>query len=169
LQRQFLATERVMTYEDSVSLVDDTDAAQRWHRVRDGGHPRSASSPSASVIAVVDDNRAVLESMSDLLNSAGYDTRAFSSAREFLDSRLLHSIACLVTDVHLMGMDGWELRSVAQEQCPGLCVILISGDDATVRKARELQSAGVTHLLLKPFNGQELLDATRNALEAKSR
>jgi FixJ family two-component response regulator len=126
--------------------------------------PRRAG--SASVIAIVDDNRVVLESLSNVLASAGHVTRIFSSAREFLDSGALHSIGCLVSDLHLKGMDGWELRSVAHVQRPGLPVILITGDHEAVLEPRPLQPAGLLCLLFKPFGGQQLLAAAQRALQS---
>jgi FixJ family two-component response regulator len=66
---------------------------------------------SLSEVAVVDDDYAVLESVEDLLNSAGYVARTFSSAREFLEDGALDSVGCLVSDIRMPGMDGLELRS----------------------------------------------------------
>ena len=124
---------------------------------------------SAAVIAVVDDDCAVLESMSDLLASAGYVARTFSSARQFLDSGLLHSISCLVSDIHMIGMNGWELQSIALQQRPDLPIILITGDDEMERKARSFQIAGRAQLFFnKPFDGQQLLAAAKEALDANN-
>lgn len=127
------------------------------------------SGQGAAVIAVVDDDHAVLESVFDLLASAGYAACTFSSAGEFLDSGALHSIGCLVSDIHMPGMDGWELQSVAHEQRPDLPIILMTGNDEEERKARTRPLAGRTRLLFnKPFDGQQLIAATKEALEGKT-
>jgi len=107
---------------------------------------------------VVDDERAVLESVADLLESAGYAVRAFQSARDFLDSNLLSSIACLICDIRMPGMDGWQLQSFVQAHRPDLPVVLITGHEPNDRRARVRQGqGGVLLVLQKPFDAQQLL------------
>jgi CheY-like chemotaxis protein len=121
---------------------------------------------SLSEVAVVDDDHAVLESVADLLNSAGYVARTFSSAREFIDHGALDSVGCLVSDIRMPGMDGWELRSFLQKRRPGLPVILISAHEDPENDVNSPHSvASVWRMFRKPFEGHELLAAVKSALE----
>lgn len=119
-----------------------------------------------SEVAVVDDDHAVLESVADLLNSAGYVARTFSSARALIGDEALHSIGCLVSDVRMPGMDGWELTSYVHGLRPHLPVILITAHLDSEQEARTLQAAGyLWRVFRKPFDGRDLLAAVESALE----
>jgi FixJ family two-component response regulator len=124
---------------------------------------------SLSEVAVVDDDLAVLESVEDLLNSAGYAARTFSSAREFLEDGALDSVGCLVSDIRMPGMDGWELRSFLQKRRPDLPVILITAHEEPVQDVNSpLLTHGVWRMFRKPFEGHELLAAVKSALETNA-
>jgi FixJ family two-component response regulator len=116
---------------------------------------------SAAMVAVVDDERPVLESVADLLESSGYAVSTFQSAQEFLDSNVLPSIACLICDIRMPGMDGWELQSLVHARRPDLPVVLITGhDEPNDRCARDRQDrGGVLLLFKKPFDALQLLVA----------
>ena len=119
------------------------------------------------VVAVVDDDNGVLESMKDLLESDGYCALVFPSARAFLESDMLRSICCLISDLRMPVMGGLELELHASQERPGLPVILITGHDETLRQTSSIQLEGRTRVLFKkPFNGQELLAAVSAALAA---
>ncbi|HEY6642653.1 response regulator [Povalibacter sp.] len=112
-------------------------------------------------VAVVDDDCAVLEAMMDLLASAGLTACRFSSAREFLDSGALDSIGCLVSDIRMPGMDGWELRFIVAARRPELPIILITAHEG----GRQVASPdGHQILFSKPFDAQRLLAAITSVL-----
>jgi FixJ family two-component response regulator len=121
---------------------------------------------SAPVVAVVDDDRVVLEALVNLLESGGYRALVFSSGKDFLDSGVLGSLGCLISDVHMSGIDGWELEAQVSQARPGLPVIFITGHDST---PAQVQSTGrgmlPRKLFGKPFDGQQLLAAIGLALE----
>ncbi|MBP1886067.1 response regulator transcription factor [Sinorhizobium mexicanum] len=119
---------------------------------------------SKSVVAVVDDDQRVLDSLQDLLESAGYTVRAFSSAHTLLDSTALPEIDCLITDIGMPGMDGFELKRLMSERRPGLPVILITGR----HEIPEPQEAKHNRFFRKPFDGQALLAAISDALSGKA-
>lgn len=120
------------------------------------GHPRRF------VIAVVDDDRSVLESLEMLLASAEYDVRLFSSAEALLESGL-GEIDCLISDVGMPVMDGFELARSVHAARPELAVILVSGrPDLLNRSSRDVP--GRYRLVKKPFNGPELLTIVGDAL-----
>jgi FixJ family two-component response regulator len=119
-----------------------------------------------SVVAVVDDDTRVLESIEILLESADYEVRQFSSAIALLESGCLHSIDCLISDVGMPVMDGFELARAVQAADPRLPVILVTGrPDLLNRSPPDLPSHH--RWFEKPFNGHELLRAVNDALRKR--
>lgn len=114
--------------------------------------------PHRSVIAVVDDDRGMLESIESLLNSADYEVRLFSTATALLESVGLTEIDCLISDVAMPLMDGFELARAVQATRPALPVILVTGRPDLLRRSR-LDWPGQYRVFKKPFDGQELLAA----------
>jgi len=125
--------------------------------------PESKSPAAKSIIAIVDDDQRLLESLQDLLESAGHNVRTFSSARALLDSAVLTEINCLISDIGMPGMDGFELEREMQKRRPELPVILITGR----HEIAELPQAKHNRFFRKPFDGQALLAAIGEALEGK--
>lgn len=115
------------------------------------------------IIAVVDDDRSVLEALEDLLQSAGYRVRLFGSATALLESGSLADIDCLVSDIDLPRVDGFELLRLAKAARPELPVILLTGH-ADMTKRPEPAGARYFRLFKKPFDAQELLTAISDAL-----
>ena len=115
------------------------------------------------LIAVVDDDSSLRESTQLLLRSAGYRTEAFASAREFLDSPQVDATACLILDVRMPGMDGFELQRFlngAQRQIP---IIFITAH-ATEIEEESARKAGAVDFLRKPVNDEKILNAIQAAL-----
>ena len=83
--------------------------------------------PSAFVVAVVDDDQSILRSLEYLLESADYSVRLFTSARALLDSGCLPEIDCLISDIDMPGIDGFELLRRVHAARPALPTILITG------------------------------------------
>ena len=121
--------------------------------------------PRRSVIAVVDDDPGMLQSIESLLNSADYEVRQFSSAAALLESGVLPDIDCLISDVAMPVTDGFELARAVQAARPALPVILVTGRPELLRRSR-LDGLGQYRVFKKPFDGQELLTAV--ALMVKS-
>lgn len=113
-----------------------------------------------SVVAVVDDDPRLLESLEDLLESAGYRARCFSSAQAILDDGL-SDIDVLITDIGLLGVDGFELRNRARAARPDLPVFLITGRHEIADQSR---AQGISGFFRKPFDGRRLLAAVTEAL-----
>jgi FixJ family two-component response regulator len=114
------------------------------------------------VVAVVDDDPRTLESLADLLEAAGYGVRLYPSATSVWKRGGLAGIDCLITDIGMADMDGFELRSLALAEWPELPVILITGRP----ELRHPHSALVERdrYFEKPFDGQRLLAAVGSAL-----
>ena len=114
------------------------------------------------LIATVDDDRRVRESVQSVLESAGYDAVTFESAEAFLESGALSRVTCVIADVRLPGMDGTELQRRIRRERRQLAVILITAhDDEDVR--RQALRDGAVAFLVKPFDGGELLEHVAQA------
>lgn len=121
--------------------------------------PADKQPAAARLIAVVDDDYRVLESLDDLLQSSGYRTVLHTSAEGLLQSAALASVDALISDIGLPGMSGIELlRAVRKRIAPPLPAILITGRSEThlEQHARDL---GVLRFFTKPFDTKELLAA----------
>jgi FixJ family two-component response regulator len=115
------------------------------------------------LVAAVDDDFRVRESIESLLESAGYAPLVFSSAEEFLQSGALTTATCVITDVRMPGMDGLELQRRIRLERPTLPVILISAHyNAEVRQTAI--DEGAVDFLYKPFDAADLLKIVQSAV-----
>src|SRR5579872_1868547 len=115
------------------------------------------------IVAAVDDDFRVRESIKSLLESAGYAPLVFSSAEEFLQSGALAAATCVITDVRMPGMDGIELQRRIRLERPTLPVILISAQyDAEIRQTAI--DEGAVDVLYKPFDASDLLKIVQSAV-----
>lgn len=117
-----------------------------------------------STVFIVDDDYAIRESLSDLMDSAGLKTQIFASAEEFLDGWDPKMSGCLLLDVRLPGMSGMEMQSALFQSGIAIPIIIMTahGDMPMVRRAMK---AGAVEFLIKPFNDEELLQAVEQAFE----
>lgn len=112
------------------------------------------------LVAVVDDDPRMLESLEDLLESAGYAARTFLSASSLLTSGLL-GVDVLITDIGMPGTDGFELRDLMTKAHPEVPVFLITGRHEIADQNR---AHGISGFFRKPFDSQALLTAVSDAL-----
>ena len=124
--------------------------------------------PRQLILAVVDDDRRVLESLENLLGSAGHTVRTFPSAAALLESAILADIDCLISDIDLPKIDGFELLRLANAARPDLPVILITGHPEMAKRSALGGSRGY-RLFRKPFDGEELLTAVSDAVRQPAR
>jgi FixJ family two-component response regulator len=117
------------------------------------------------VVAVVDDDPRVLEALEELLESADYAVRTFSSGRALLADGT-SGLDALITDIGMPEMDGFELRDAVTRVCPALPVFLITGRHEIADQSRAL---GISGFFRKPFDGQALLAAIDDALPGQKR
>jgi FixJ family two-component response regulator len=118
---------------------------------------------SAIVVAVVDDDQGVLRSLEYLLESADYAVRVFTSGADLLQSGCLPEIGCLISDIDMPGMDGFELLRLVRPARPELPTILITGYPDTLTRL-PLFGSSAPRVFTKPFDGQELLSAVGGAV-----
>lgn len=125
---------------------------------------RDRTPENPRIVCIVDDDDAVRVALARLLRAAGLEAETYASPREFLERAIDTTPRCLLLDVHLPKMDGFELHREAVERGYDGPVIFITahpGADAEKRAA----TARATALLAKPFREEALLDALDDALE----
>lgn len=123
----------------------------------------SCESDDSPVIAVVDDNACIRETIQDLFTSIGYVAETFRSAEEFIAWRRSSQPGCLILDVRLPKVSGLQLQrdlSAAGDRIP---VVFITGH-GDVAMAVQAIKAGAVDFLLKPFREQDLLEAVQSGL-----
>jgi FixJ family two-component response regulator len=119
-----------------------------------------------SLVSVVDDDESVRESLPDLLREFGFASQAFSSAREFLASGYVAHTRCLILDLAMPGMSGFELQQELIRRNWEIPIVFITaGGDESVRP--RLISEGAVECLFKPFSEAALLDAINAALRMR--
>jgi FixJ family two-component response regulator len=115
-----------------------------------------------SLVAVIDDDESVRESLPDLLREFGFAVQAFSSAEEFLASNYVCQTRCLILDVAMPGMSGPDLQrelTLRRQEIP--VVFITAHGDETVRP--RLLEQGAVECLSKPFSDAALLRALNAA------
>jgi FixJ family two-component response regulator len=122
--------------------------------------------PERSLVAIVDDDESVRESLPDLLRQLGFAAHAFSSAEAFLASEALSETRCLILDVAMPGMSGPDLQQELMRRRQEIPIVFITGNgDRTVRP--RLLAQGAVECLFKPFSETALLDALNAALRMR--
>ena len=110
------------------------------------------------MIYVIDDDESVRKAFKRLLRSVNLDVETFSSAEEFLKSQKPNKNSCIIIDIRMPGLTGFDLQRKLNDQGIRIPLIVISAsDDAQIREqAREL---GAVAFFRKPIDDQALLDA----------
>ena len=119
--------------------------------------------PGVPLIAIVDDDDSLRNSLDNLIRSVGFRAQGFPSAEAFLSSNQVHDTACLILDVRLPGMNGLELQRRIVAANWRIPVIFITSHADGDARARALE-AGAVDYLYKPFREEELLNAIDAAL-----
>jgi FixJ family two-component response regulator len=123
-------------------------------------------SPREFVVAVVDDDPRILESLQDLLQSAGHTVHLFEDAQSLLAAEAFLEIDCLISDIGMPLIDGFELGRLARSARPGLPVILITGRRELVEDRSPDPNDRAQTYLLKPFSEHALLAAIHDTVAA---
>jgi FixJ family two-component response regulator len=116
-----------------------------------------------SLVTIVDDEASVRKALSRLIRAAGFEVETFSSGAEFLAASLPRRPNCLVLDLrmpHVSGFDVQQALSLAGHRLP---VVIITGDDSRESRERALK-LGAKAYLRKPVDDAILLDAIRTAI-----
>jgi FixJ family two-component response regulator len=116
-----------------------------------------------SLVSVVDDDESVRESLPDLLNELGFESRTFSSAKDFLNSDCVAQTRCLILDVAMPGMSGPDLQQELVRRRRDIPVVFITArKDENIRP--RLLEQGAVECLFKPFSDTALLQALDAAI-----
>jgi FixJ family two-component response regulator len=118
---------------------------------------------SRRLIAVVDDEESVAKALDRLLRSAGLDAETFTSGRKFLDSLQDHAPDCVVLDLYMPEVDGFEVLCQLAQTPAQVPAVVISGRDILGARERAIVG-GATAYLRKPVDDQALLDAIVTAI-----
>jgi len=121
-------------------------------------------SQTQPVVAIVDDDEFIQRALTRLLYTEGWHAVTFSSAEAFLQTSMQALPDCLVLDVWLPGMTGVELLEHIVATGSTLPAVIITGRDDLQMRMRAMQAGAVAYLL-KPLDGQDLLQALQDALK----
>jgi FixJ family two-component response regulator len=117
-----------------------------------------------SVLAILDDDKAVQSALQDLIESEGMSTLCFDSAEQFLDSRARHQASCLIADIGMPGMSGIELQArLKVEQCAIPIIFITARGD--IPSAVNAMKEGASDFFAKPFECGVFMAAVEHALE----
>ena len=116
------------------------------------------------IVFVVDDDADVREGLKALLKSVGLECIAVGSTTEFLRTKPLNAVSCLILDVRLPGLSGLDFQTKLAVTAIGIPIIFISGYGDIPMTVKAMK-AGAVEFLTKPIRDQDLLDAVRVALD----
>jgi FixJ family two-component response regulator len=116
-------------------------------------------------VFIVDDDQGVRDYLQWLVESVGLGARSFPSAHEFLDAYDPATPGCLVLDVRLPGLSGFDVQAELSKRNITLPIIMMTGYAEVPMAVRALK-AGAHDFIQKPLDGQMLLDRIQQAIEA---
>ena len=120
------------------------------------------------MVFVVDDDASVRKSLSRVISEAGYRVQTYASPREFLTRVPEPGPSCLVLDVRMPGVSGFELQQTLTSAVHEIPIIFITGHGDIPMSVKAMK-AGAVDFLTKPFSGKELLDAIQRAVAKDTR
>jgi FixJ family two-component response regulator len=119
---------------------------------------------TSQLIAIIDDEEAMQDSLRDLMEAAGLVARCFGTAEEFLESDLHRKAACLIVDIRMPKMSGLQLQARLKEEGSNVPIIFITAH-GDARTRIQAMRQGAVEFFAKPFDHQLLLRRIRTALE----
>ncbi|MET0596469.1 MAG: response regulator [Mesorhizobium sp.] len=116
-------------------------------------------------VAIIEDDTSMRKSIERLLNAYGFAAIGFASAEAFLERQIDDAFVCAVLDVHLPGINGFELKRRLMAAGEELPIIFVTAIDDDVREY--VTQAGCVAYLRKPFAPDRLLEAVKSAIAAR--
>ena len=113
-------------------------------------------------ISIVDDDASIREALKSLMRSVRFSVDAYGSAEEFLASERVNDTACLILDVYLPGMNGFELQNHLKAEGRTIPIIFITAHSDDASRQRALKG-GAIDFLSKPVRREVLLKAIQSA------
>ena len=123
----------------------------------------SSRTTTRACIGIVDDDASILRALQRLLGAAGFAVQTFGSGEELLASGQLDRFHCLVLDVHLTGLSGFEVQERLAAARRAIPIIFITAHDDASTRERARRSAA-SQYLRKPFDEQSLIAAIETAV-----
>ena len=121
------------------------------------------SSPRKPLLAIVDDHDLFRKATARVLETKGFETKAFGSVAEFVHSGLLSRLHCLILDINMPEIDGIALQEGLRSTNYELPIVFCSGTEKEEVRARAL-AGGAVSVLKKPVSSQQLVDAIETAV-----
>lgn len=119
--------------------------------------------PPHPLIGVVDDDASILRALQRLLGAAGFSVKTFGSGEELLAWSDIDTIGCLVLDVHLNGLSGFDVQERLLGGRHAIPIVFITAHDDAATRARARRAAD-SQYLRKPFDEHTLIQAIQTAL-----
>ena len=116
------------------------------------------------LIAVVDDEESVRKALGRLIRSAGFSVETYASGVEFMQSLQRHRPDCVVLDLRMPLVNGFDVQSALVRSGAGVPVVIITGDDSPASRERTLRQ-GAHAYLRKPVDDAMLIDAIHTAVQ----
>jgi FixJ family two-component response regulator len=118
--------------------------------------------PQGCLISVIDDDESMLEALSDLLRLLGFNVETYRSSEEFIQSGFVHSPSVILTDIHMPGLSGIDLKRWLDERACSTPVIMITAR-SDPRLQEQALASGAVCLLRKPFDAEALMSCLKRA------
>src|SRR5580704_9404242 len=128
------------------------------------GATDQARGQTSKLIAVIDDDESMQDSLCDLIEAAGLVVRCFGSAEEFLEYDLHCEVGCLIAEIQMPGMSGLELQARLKEEGCNIPTIFITSNGSARLRIQAMRE-GAVEFLRKPLDHQLLLETVRAALD----
>jgi FixJ family two-component response regulator len=125
---------------------------------------KSAGATDQPIVFVVDDDASVREGLARLFRSLKLSVEVFASAQEFLANERANVPSCLVLDVRLPGLSGFDFQAELIKADIRIPIVFITGHGDIPMTVRAMK-AGAVDFLAKPFREQDLLDAVATAIQ----
>jgi FixJ family two-component response regulator len=119
-------------------------------------------------IAIVEDDARVRVALERLLQSAGYAVLSFDSGDQFFDRGAAQNLDCLVLDLHMPGMSGFDVQRQLRSEGRVVPVVVITGQDSALARERAF-AGGASAYLCKPIDREELTRAIEAAIRCAPR
>ena len=115
------------------------------------------------LVAIVDDDLDVRRALRRLIGSAGFAVETFASGAEFLHSLDNHEPDCVVLDLHMPELSGFEVQTQVAQTHARVPIVILTGHDTPEARTRSL-AGGATAYLCKPVDDETLLAAINSAI-----
>jgi len=129
--------------------------------IRNSQHARRQTS---RLIAIIDHDKSMQDSLQDLIESTGLKARCFESAEEFLESGLQREVGCLIAEIQMPGISGLELQARLKEEQCNIPIIFITSNGGARMRIQAMRE-GAVEFLAKPVDHQLLLKTVQSALD----